>query len=118
MEKEILKKYLVRDKFFLRQLYEGEDRVKNNKLLNFASDAKLNTLLKFLHFLSNGEIKIKRENFDILQTNKKLTLLKRHVEKKAALARLLKSERETKLKFLKQLSNVYASLLYCLFNEN
>jgi hypothetical protein len=118
MDKDTVKKYLVRDKVFLRQLYEGEDRLKNNKILNFASDSKLNTLLKFLHFLSNGDIKIKRENFEILQSNKKLNVLKRNVEKKAALARLLKSEREAKLKFLKKLSNVYSSLLYCLFNEN
>jgi hypothetical protein len=118
MDKESLKNYLQRDKVFLRQLYEGEDRLKNNRVLNFASDSKLNTLIKFLHFLCNGEIKIKRENFEILQANKKLHLLKRNVEKKAALSRLLKSERLTKLKFLRKLSNVYSSLLYCLFNEN
>ncbi len=69
MDKETLKNYLIRDKVFLRQLYEGQDKFKNNKILNFASDSKLNTLIKFLHFLCNGEIKIKRENFDILQVN-------------------------------------------------
>ena len=38
--------------------------------------------------------------------------------KKAALARLLKSERLPKIKFLKKLSKIYSALLYCLFNEN
>jgi hypothetical protein len=61
---------------------------------------KLNTLIRFLHFLSNGEIKIKKENFEILQKTKKLSVLKRNVEKKAAVSRLLKSERVSKLKFL------------------
>jgi hypothetical protein len=118
MEKETLKSYLVRDKGFLRELYESPNKMKSNKILNFASDVKLNTLIRFLHFLSNGEIKIKKENFEILQKNKKLLLLKRHVEKKAALARLLKSERVQKLKFLRQLAVVYPALLFCLFNES
>ncbi len=117
MNKETMKSYLIRDKGFLKELYEGNDRVKNNKTLNSASDVKLNTLIRFLHFLSNGEIKIKKENFEILQSHKKVGVLKRNVEKKAAVSRLLKSERVSKLKFLKQLSPVYSALLYCLFNE-
>ena len=43
--------------------------------------------------------------------------LLKHVEKKAALSRLLKAERQNKLKFLIHLVNVYEYLLYCLFNE-
>jgi hypothetical protein len=117
MDKDTLKSYLIRDKAFLRELYEGQDRVKNIRVLNFASDVKLNTLIRFLHFLSNGEIKMKKENFEILQKNKKVALLKRYVEKKAAVSRLLKSERGEKIKFLRQLSSVYSPLLYCLFNE-
>jgi hypothetical protein len=118
MNKETVKSYLIRDKAFLRDLYEGENSVKNNRILTFASDVKLNTLIRFLHLLSNGEIKIKKDNFEILQKHKKLSLLKKTVEKKAAVARLLKSERIEKLKFLKKLSNIYSALLYCLFNEN
>lgn len=118
MNKEVFKTYLIRDKAFLRELYEGPSRVSNNRILTFASDTKLNTLIRFLHFLSNGEIKMKRDNFEIVQANRKLTFLKRNVEKKAALSRLLKSERVDKLKFLKQLSSIYSALLYCLFNEN
>ena len=82
MNKETLKNYLIRDKGFLRELYEGDNKLKNNKTLNAASDVKLNTLVRFLHFLSNGEIKIKKENFEILQNNKKINFLKKNVEKK------------------------------------
>ena len=118
MNKEVFKTYLVRDKGFLKSLYEGEDKAKNNRILTFASDTKLNTLIRFLHFLSNGEIKIKKNNFDIIHASQKLNFIKRHVEKKAALSRLLKSEREEKMKFLKKLSTLYSALLHCLFNEN
>ena len=118
MNKEVMKNYLIRDKAFLRELYEGESVVKNNRILNFASDTKLNTLLRLLHFISNGEIQIKRVNFEIIQNNKKLSIIKKAVEKKAALKRLLNTDREAKLKFLKKLSSVFLALLYCLFNEN
>ena len=118
MNKEVFKRHLIRDKPFLRELYEGPNQIFNNRLLMFASDIKLNTLIRFLHFLSNGEIKITHENFEIIEANKKLKLIKKNVEKKAALSQLLKSEREVKIKFLKQLSRIYSALLYCLFNEN
>ena len=118
MNKEVFKNYLIRDKTFLRELYEGESVVKNNRILNFASDTKLNTLLRLLHFISNGEIQIKRVNFEIIQNNKKLSIIKKAVEKKAALKRLLNTDREAKLKFLKKLSSIFSALLYCLFNEN
>ena len=117
MNKEVFKRYLVRDKAFLRDLYEGENKFKNNRLLNSASDTKLNTLIQFLHKLSIGEIKIKK-NFEIVQSSKKINVIKRHVEKKAALRRLIKSERQDKIIFLKKLAGVYSALLYCLFNED
>ena len=118
MNKDVFKNYLQRDKAFLRRLYEGQNKSVNNRILTFASDTKLNTLIRLLHFLATGEIKIKRQNFEIIQANKKLNLIRRSVEKKAALARLLKSEREQKLQFLKKLSGIYSALLYCLFNED
>ena len=117
MSEETLKRYLIRDKPFLRELYEGSNKLKNNQVLYFASDSKLNTLIRFLHFVVNSVIKIKRENFEIIEKNKKLSTLKKNVEKKAAFSRMLKSERSEKLKFLKQLSSIYSALLYCLFNE-
>ena len=118
MNKEVLKSYLIRDKTFLRELYESPNKLVCNRILNFTSDIKLNTLIKYLHFLSNGEIPIKKANFDLIQSQKKLNLIKKVVEKKSAASKLLKAEREAKLKFLKQLSSVYAPLLYVLFNEN
>ena len=52
-----MKSYLIRDKGFLKELYEGNNPLKNKKVLQSAEDSELNTLIKFLHFLSNGEIK-------------------------------------------------------------
>ncbi len=109
--------YFYRDKGFLRELYEGPNPMKNNRVLNGASDSQLNTLIKFLHFLSNGEIRMKRENFEIIEKAHKLKLIKSKVEKKKNLNILLKTERRLKLKFLNKLCNLYNALLDTLFND-
>ena len=117
MNRESVKQYLQRDKEFLRELYLSDNLYKVKTILNGASDLKLNTLIKFLHFLSNGEIRIKKENFDKIKSSKRLQFIKKNVEAKAALQRLLKGERKIKLKFLIHLNSIYPFLLYCLFNE-
>ena len=117
MNKDQMKALLLRDKEFLKSLYDSKSSPNAKNILKFASDSKLNTLIRLLHFIANGEIKIKRVNFEVIQANKKLSHIKKFVEKKAAVNRLLKSEREPKLKFLKQLSSIFSALLYCLFNE-
>jgi hypothetical protein len=116
LNREGMKSLLIRDKGFLRELFEGPNPLKNNRVLKGASDSQLNTLLKFLHFLSNGEIKMKKENFEIIESAKKLKLI-RKVEKKTQLSTLLKSERNEKLKFLLKLCNLYSALLSTLFTE-
>ena len=117
MDKETVKGQLVRDKQFLRQLYETRDQPKVKHLLTFASDGQLNTLIKFLHFLSTGEITIRKENFEEISKSRKIQVLKNFVEKKSAVQQMLKTERKIKLNFLNKLSSVYPFLLFCLFNE-
>ena len=114
---EGMKSLLIRDKGFLRELFEGPNPLKNNRVLKGASDSQLNTLIKFLHFLSNGEITMKKENFEIIENAQKLKLIKSKVEKKKNMNVLLKSERKEKLKFLNRLCNLYSALLSTLFNE-
>jgi hypothetical protein len=77
MNKDNVKQCLVRDKAFLRELYESNNSQQTKRILNFASDLKLNTVVKFLHFLANGEIKIKKENFEALVSFKRLGFLKK-----------------------------------------
>ena len=117
MNKEQMKSYLVRDKGFLKQLYEGINPQKNKKVLNTADDSELNTLIKYLHFLSNGEIRMKKECFKLIEQSNKLKILRKTVEKKSKLQNLLKNARVNKIKFLFQLVKIYPSLLYPLFNE-
>jgi hypothetical protein len=117
LNKDVLKSCLIRDKGFLKELYEQSECIKNRKKIHTADDAELNTLIKFLHFLSNGEIPMKKNNFQTIKENKKLRLITKNVEKKSSVINLLKSSRVSKLNFLLQLSKIYPFLLYPLFNE-
>ena len=86
-------------------------------ILTSASDLKLNILLNLLHFLSNGEILMKKMNFELIPINK-IKFLKKNVEKTATFERLLNNERSKKLSFLRRLTQFYPLLLHCLFVEN
>ena len=77
MTPETVKQCLIRDKEFLRELYQSQSVYKTKTILNSASDVKLETVIKFLHFLANGEIPIKKENFDALKSNKRLNFIKK-----------------------------------------
>lgn len=111
-----MKNLLQRDKLFLKSLYEANCVPECKRIIQFASDSKLETLIRFLHLISNGDIKIKKENFNALQ-KKHLKLIKKHLEKKASVQKLLQDERQVKLKILNKFCDVYPQLTYTLFNE-
>jgi hypothetical protein len=114
---EQMKTLLIRDKGFLKLLYEGLNPLKNKRVLTSSNDCQIDTLIKYLHFVANGIIKIKKENFDQIKQEGKLKVIKSNVESRTKLKAILKSERTEKLKFLNKLSKVYNNLLYVLFNE-
>jgi hypothetical protein len=117
LNKEVLKSCLIRDKGFLKELYQEPDPARNRKTLQTADDSQLNTLIKYLHFLSNGEIPMKKINFQAIKESKKQVLITKKVEKKTRVNDLLKSSRMIKLKFLTQLIKIFSFLLYPLFNR-
>jgi hypothetical protein len=82
-----------------------------------SNDAHLVTLLKFLHYLANGEIPIKRKNFELIQEKNRLKLIKNTLESKKALNSLILKDRSEKLVFLNKLTEIFEPLLYPLFNE-
>lgn len=115
MDKDRFKALLIRDKEWLQELYSSESALNRKRLLTTASDKKIDTLLKFLHLLANGEIKMHKENFEKLP-ERLVKLLRKSFEKKSALQKLLNGERDLKLKQLQKLVSVLPTLLYTLFN--
>jgi hypothetical protein len=116
MNYQRLRALLIRDKQWLGELYLANNILQTKRLLNFGADTKLETLIKYLHCLSNGSIKMKKSTFEKVK-NSHITFVKRHFETKAALNRLLQSDREEKLKILRKLCASFSYLLYPLFNE-
>jgi hypothetical protein len=111
MNKERMKSLLIRDKEFLRELYQNPNYLKKKKILNAANDSQLNTLIWFLHYLSTGEIRMKN------LPARKIILLKQKVESKHNLSTIISSNRTQKLLFLNKLAENFSHLLYPLFNE-
>jgi len=117
MDPERVKPFLVRDKSFLEELYLSSSNANSKRILQNSSDAKLKTLIIFLHLISSGEIRIKKQNFDKLD-KKHLKVFRANFDKKASYKRLLKTERPEKLKVLNKLINVLPFLLHTLFNDD
>lgn len=111
-----MKPLLLRDKEFLKSLYDAGSRPSALSKLKSASDQKLNTLLKFIHMVANGDIKIRHSDFQALQ-KKHLQAIRARIERKESLRKLLNDERLAKLKVLSVFGGVFHELLYTLFNQ-
>ena len=116
MSHEQFKNYLQRDKSFLKELFESNSVAKSKNFLSFASDSELTTLIKYIHFVASGEIKIKKKNFDSLG-NRVFSLIRKIFEKKSALYKLNQSARKEKIKILIRLVPSFSNLLAPLFIE-
>ena len=115
-QQQRFKTLLIRDKQWLGELYLATNILQSNRILNFATDTKLDTLIRYFHFLSNGGIKIKAASFESIRKSH-ISFIKKHFETKSALNRILQSGREEKLKTLRKLGKSFSFLLYPLFNE-
>ena len=66
-QQQRFKTLLIRDKQWLGELYLATNILQSNRILNFATDTKLDTLIRYFHFLSNGAIKIKAASFESIR---------------------------------------------------
>ena len=116
MNQDQMKSQLQRDKSFLKDLFKSDSIAYSKRILTFASDAEINTLLKYLHFVANGQIHIKKENFDRL-TKRHLSIIRQKIEEKAKIQTILQAQRKEKLQFLYKLITAFTHLLTPLFRE-
>lgn len=115
MNPEQFKPSLIRDKEFLKQIYSSQSIPNSKRLLMFASDQQLETILKLLHFISTGQMRLKKTHFEQF-SRAQIFFLKKNFEKKTILLRLLKTDRKNKVKVLQKLLPLMPYLLYPLFN--
>ena len=114
--KETLKAYFIRDKLFLRLLFEGSNPLKNRRIILAASEGEIETLIKFLHYLANGKIKITAQNFNFLKRSRKFSYLRKTFESEKSLQHLLISDDLSKRSAVLKLGNTFQYLLFPLFN--
>ena len=75
------KALLIRDKQWLGELYLSTNLLQSKRILNFATDTKLDTLIRYFHFLSNGAIKIKAASFESVRKSH-ISFIKKQFERK------------------------------------
>jgi hypothetical protein len=89
IDKDMLKSYLIRDKVFLKSLYDPNSAIaRKKKILSTASDTELDTLLHYTHFVTTGQIRIKKDHFNALLNEKKLQYIRNKTEKQSQLTQL------------------------------
>lgn len=114
--KALNRETLMRNRLFLFGLQSGT-RKNNNERLNTASSFQCNVLIKVLHYIANGKIKLKKSEFERIQRARKITVLNAVKPKSEALKKL-KGTRQSKIDYLKKLCTLYSSLLYRLFYKD
>ena len=114
MDRAYLRHQFLHHKAFLHKLYHQRDVF---KLLNHASDEELNLLLKLLHLVALGVIPLNTKlHQEILRRSKRQTKLM-EFESKPFFRTALSSDRDSKLKLIKQFSKLYLVLCHSLFND-
>jgi hypothetical protein len=112
-----VKDLLIRDKGFLKKLYDSENNVYKKRILLHADDKLLDSLLCYIHYVANAKIKIKQPHFQAIVKEHKLTLIRNKTEKTKSFKKLIEGPRTVKILFLRKLIPIYKPLLYVLFNE-
>ena len=103
-------------KGFLNDLYSSNPRA-NTTRITFANTKCLNTLIKILHLICNGNITIRKIDHAALSKSRRLKTLRNYFESKKDFVNLLNSSSEEKIKVLKLFVALYKNLLYTMFNE-
>ncbi len=115
LPKETLKAYFIRDKGFLQSLFEGPNSLKNRRLILSANEGEIDTLIKYLHYLANGKVRIAAQNFLNIRRSKKLSYLQREFEAEKRISMLLLGNVTWKREVLLKLAISYPDLLAPLF---
>lgn len=112
MDKPYLRHQILTHRTVLYKLYRQDQVLKT---LNNASEDELNLILKLLHLIVNGRIKLALDAEDAIAKSlrsKKLQLF----ESRKYLHGLLHSTRANKLLILRQFNKLYSIFFYFIFN--
>jgi len=108
------KEKLLRDRRFLRELYESSS-LGRKRILAGARDIHLQTLIEILHLIYQHVIPLSQEQGQALVRSRKSPLMKKYFRKNSTFLKLHNSSRVEQLQVLSQFVSVYEFLLAPLF---
>ena len=112
MDIPYLRHQILKHKTLLQNLHS---QVKVQQTLNHASNDGLNFVMKLLHLLTIGHIKLPQGANDVIAKSLRSKKLAQF-ESKTYLHHMLLTNREDKLSVLKQFNKLYSTLFHYLFH--
>jgi len=112
MDRPYLRQQILKHKTFLKNLHS---QVRVQQTLNNATNESLDFVLKLLHLLTNGHIKLPTEADEIITKSLRSKKLSQF-ESKSYVHHLLLSPREEKLRVIKQFNKLFSTLFHYIFN--
>lgn len=106
---------MIQNRTFLKTLFESQSAKKSNAILINASIEEVNILLQILYSITQGDIPIKRKNYELLKKSKKLVYLHRQFESISKLNDIISKDLKAKLIILLKCTSILSILLQSLF---
>jgi len=112
---------LKKEKSYLQRLEKSPDVEHTHSILQNSSQRQLKLLVKFLHFLSNGDIPLRKEYRRSFQKKKVHSVFEHYFFVSTAtnknLHNLLNSSKENLLHVLTQIQHILPKALYFVFHK-
>lgn len=118
MNRNDLKLLMVQKKEFLKNLFLTKSTKALKSILLSAHLEDLDLLLNILFFITQGDIPIKKVNFQILQKTKKISILHKYFQSEKHFKKILISPLKEKTMILIKFLPVMSNLLYPLFKSD
>lgn len=116
MNKADLRNLMLNEKKLLKTLYEPALYKNKKQILMKSNENQLDVIIYILYFIVEGEIPLKKNHFETLKANKKLSFINSHLNSNAKLQILLKSNFKNKVNFLIKLVRSFENLFFFLFS--
>ena len=115
MKEDLLRKRLLKSKSLFYSIFKaGAKDIKT--IIKSATTYECNTILHYLHKLCNGKVRLRKQDFQEIIRKKKLSALRRGLEKKMSLRNAIR-QKDVGLKLLHSMAVVMALLLKPLFEK-
>ncbi len=112
-----LRQSILQNKHFLKAIFESQSNKTTKTLLLNSNKEEIDTLLQILFSITQGDIPIKRKNFEILKKSNRLFYLHNQFENIIKFNKILSLDLKTKMGLLFKLKSIFSILLHPLFHK-